>query len=165
MKFSEDKEKQEKRNQAIEILGKVQLDVGLTSESSARSKMLLAIHEHGSPIMNIPARPVVAPALENAGVKKEMSSAMVKACKAASEGDEKTIRQALEEAGQAGVDGIHEYIDAGVPPPNAPITLSGGWMWNKVSHKPFKVEGKSGSKPLVDTGQLYGDFHYEIKER
>lgn len=28
--------------------------------------------------------------------------------------------------------------------------------------KPVKVKGKSGTTPLVDTGQLYNDFDWEI---
>ena len=40
--------------------------------------------------------------------------------------------------------------------------LSGGWMRNPVSKKPVKVKGKSGTTPLVDTGQLYNDFDWEI---
>lgn len=37
--------------------------------------------------------------------------------------------------------------------PNAPITISGGWM-RSISGKPFKVKGKGSSKPLIDTGNL-----------
>ena len=65
-------------------------------------------------------------------------------------------------ASEAGVDAIHAYIDAGVPPPNAPITVSGGWMWNRVAHKPFHVSGKGTNRPLYDTGSLYNDFDYEV---
>ena len=60
---------------------------------------------------------------------------------------------------------IHAYIDNGIPPPNSPITLSGGWMRNPVSKKPVKVKGKSGTTPLVDTGQLYNDFDWEIASK
>ena len=84
-----------------------------------------------------------------------------------------------------------------VRPPNAPVTLTGGWIRNPVSGKPVKVKGKSGTtsatsmvatphrgdrslsvdltsfetsatggqkevRPLVDTGQLYNDFDWEI---
>ena len=47
-------------------------------------------------------------------------------------------------------------------PPNSPVTLSGGWIYNRVAKKGVHIEGKSGSIPLVDTGQLYSDFGYEI---
>ena len=60
---------------------------------------------------------------------------------------------------------IHAYIDQGIPPPNAPITLEGGWMRKPVSGKPTYIKGKSGTTPLVETGQLYNDFDYEITKR
>jgi hypothetical protein len=115
--------------------------------------------------MHIPARPVVRPALAQPSVKAEMSTAMQKACAAANTGDLTRVTSALEDSGKAGVEGIHAYIDHGIPPPNSPITLSGGWMRNPVSGKPVKVKGKSGTTPLIDTGQLYNDFDYEITEK
>ena len=45
------------------------------------------------------------------------------------------------------------------------MTLTGGWIRNPVSGKPVKVKGKSGTTPLVDTGQLYNDFDFEIREK
>ena len=68
-------------------------------------------------------------------------------------------------AGKAGVEAIHDYIDAGVPPPNSTVTVSGGWVYNRVVRKGVPVEGKGFNKPLVDTGQLYNDFDYEIRSR
>ena len=62
------------------------------------------------------------------------------------------------------MDGIHRYIDAGIPPPNSPVTLSGGWIFNRVAKKGVPVPGKGGGPSLVDTGALYNDFSYEIKE-
>jgi hypothetical protein len=141
------------------------VEVGLTRTASERSRALLAIHEHGAPAMHIPARPVVKPALAQASVKAAMSAAMRKACDAANAGDLSAVTSALEDSGRAGVDGIHAYIDKGIPPPNSPITLKGGWMRNPVSGEPVKIKGKSGTTPLVDTGQLYNDFDWEITEK
>ena len=167
LKFSitEDSEKLKDRLQCLRYLATHTVEVGLTSSASGRSRALLAIHEHGSPAMHIPARPVVKPALAQASVQAEMASAMQKACASALEGDLDGVTAALERSGQAGVNGIHAYIDKGVPPPNAPVTLTGGWIRNPVSGKPVKVKGKSGTTPLVDTGQLYDDFDYEIREK
>ena len=165
LSFSEDNKKLRDRLQCLKYLATHTVEVGLTSSASGRSRTLLAIHEHGSPAMHIPARPVVKPALAQASVRAEMAFAMRKACASALEGDMGGVTAAMEESGQAGVDGIHAYIDAGVPPPNAPVTLTGGWIRNPVSGKPVKVKGKSGTTPLVDTGQLYDDFDYEIREK
>ena len=153
LKTTEATEKLRDRLQCLRYLATHTVEVGLTSTASERSRALLAIHEHGAPAMHIPARPVIAPALAQTAVKSEMSAALLSACAAANDGD------------LSGVDGIHAYIDQGVSPPNAPITLKGGWMRNPVSGKPVHIKGKSGTTPLVDTGQLYNDFDYEILER
>ena len=155
-------DKMKDRLQCLQYLATHTVEVGLTSSASARSRTLLAIHEHGAPAMHIPARPVVKPALAQASTRAAMSAAMLSACAAANDGDQAGVTSALEDAGKAGVDGIHAYIDKGIPPPNSPITLSGGWMRNPVSKKPVHIIGKSGTTPLVDTGQLYNDFDWEI---
>ena len=162
LNITEATEKLRNRLQCLQYLATHTVEVGLTSSASARSRTLLAIHEHGAPAMHIPARPVMKPALAQESTRAEMSAAMLSACTAANSGDLSAITSALEDVGKAGVDGIHDYIDKGIPPPNSPITLSGGWMRNPVSGKPMKVKGKSGTTPLVDTGQLYNDFDWEI---
>ena len=94
-----------------------------------------------------------------------MTAAMLDAISNALSGDESAAVSPLESAGEAGVRAIHEYIDTGVVPPNAPLTVSGGWIRNRISHKPVYVERKGFNKPLYDTGQLYNDFDYEVKKR
>ena len=165
LQISEDNIKFRDRLQCLRYLATHTVEVGLTSTASGRSRTLLAIHEHGSPAMHIPARPVVKPALAQASVRAEMGQAMMNACASALDGDLDGVTAALEESGQAGVDGIHAYIDKGIPPPNAPVTLTGGWIRNPVSGKPVKVKGKSGTTPLIDTGQLYNDFDYDVVEK
>ena len=163
--FTDDAKLWEKRLACLERLKSARVDVGLTSSASGRSRFLLGIHEHGSPAMRIPARPVIAPALSSPKARAAMAEAMTEAVSAAMEGDEAGTAAGLEAAGQAGVDAIHAYIDAGVPPPNAPITVSGGWMWNRVAHKPFHVSGKGTNRPLYDTGSLYNDFEFEVMSK
>jgi len=161
--FTEATKKLQDRLQCLQYLATHTVEVGLTSTASERSRTLLAIHEHGAPAMHIPARPVVKPALAQSSTRAEMSEAILSACAAANDGDLSAVTSALEDAGKTGVDGIHAWIDKGIPPPNSPITLKGGWMRNPVSGKPMKVKGKSGTTPLVDTGQLYNDFGWEIR--
>ena len=165
LKFTEDTELLEKRDECLDYLRKHKVDVGLTSSASARSRFLLGIHSHGSPIMRIPPRPVVQPALSQESLRSEMGDKLAEACEAAMEGDLKGTEQGLKDAGQRGADGIREYIDRGIPPPNRPVTLSGGWVYNRVAKKGVPVKGKSGSTPLVDTGQLRAEFDWEITER
>ena len=163
LKITEETEKLQNHLQCLQYLATHTVEIGLTRTASERSRTLLAIHEHGAPAMHIPARPVIKPALSQASTRVAMSAAMLSACAAANKGDLSAVTSALEDASKAGVDGIHAYIDKGIPPPNSPITLKGGWIRNPVSGKPVQVKGKSGTTPLVDTGQLYNDFDWEIR--
>ena len=43
------------------------------------------------------------------------------------------------------------------------ITVEGGWMWNGIAHKPFKVKGKGSSTPLIDTGSLRSSITHVIE--
>ena len=162
LKMIEDIGRIEARDKCLDFLRHHAVDVGLTSSASARSRFLLGIHTRGSPIMRIPPRPVVEPALYQADLRAEMGEKLLVSCEAALEGDLPETKKGLEEAGKRGADGIREYIDSQIPPPNSPVTLSGGWIYNRVAKKGVYVEGKSGSTPLVDTGLLYNDFDYEI---
>ena len=162
LKMTEDTEKIENREKCLEYLRKHKVDVGLTSSASGRSVFLLGIHTRGSPIMHIPPRPVVQPALAKESLKTEMGDRLLESCQSAFDGDMSGTVAGMENCGQRGADGIREYIDAGISPPNAPVTLSGGWIYNRVAKKGVLVGGKSGSTPMKDTGALYNDFDYEI---
>ena len=163
--FTEDTEFLDNREKCLEYLRTHQVDVGLTSKASGRSRFLLAIHTHGAPVMRIPPRPVVRPALARESLKSEMGEKLLASCEAAMAGDLSGTQAGLEDAGQRGADGIREYIDAGISPPNSPVTLSGGWIYNRVAKKGVPVGGKNGNTPMKDTEQLYNDFNWEITER
>ena len=165
LKIKEDTGRQDGRAKCLDWLRRHKVCVGLASSASERSRFLLAIHTRGSPLMRIPPRPVVQPALAQEQLRAEMADCLTEACEAAEDGSLSGTRAGLEKAGQRGANGIREYIDAGIAPPNAPVTLSGGWIYNRVAKKGVLVKGKSGTTPLVDTGELYNDFDYEIKER
>ena len=163
--FTEDTELLENREKCLEFLKGNKVDVGLTSSASGRSFFLLGIHTHGSPVMRIPPRPVVAPALARAKLREEMGEFLVDACEAAFEGDLPGTVAGLENCGQRGADGIREYIDSGIDPPNAPVTLSGGWIYNRVAKKGVLVKGKGGGTAMKASAALYNDFDYEITGR
>ena len=165
LKITEDTALLESRDKCLDWLRTHKVDVGLTSSASGRSLFLLGIHTRGSPIMRIPPRPVVQPALAQESLKSEMGEKMLASCEAAMEGDLSGTQRGLEDAGQRGADGIREYIDAGISPPNSPVTLSGGWIYNRVAKKGVLVKGKAGDKPMFDTGALYNDFDYEVTGR
>ena len=127
--------------------------------------MILAIQEHGSPVMRIPPRPVVGPGLQRAETRQAMTEALTAAVIAAHEGDEAAAQAGLEACGQAGADGIRAYIDSGIQPGNSPVTVSGGWVYNRVAKTGVPVRGKGFDKPLYETGELYQSFSYEIKTK
>ena len=158
----DDPEALEKRIRALRELKKTVVKVGLPESAGGRLRFILAVQEHGSPLMHIPARPVIRPALAKPETRSAMAEAMKDAVSAAWEGEDP--RPALEKAGQAGVDGIRAYIDSHIPPPNSPLTVNGGWIWNRAARKAVWVKGKGFSKPLFDTGTLYDAFDYEVEE-
>ena len=152
----------EMRIRVLQKLKKAKVKVGFPASAGGRLSFILAVQEHGSPIMHIPSRPVIAPALARQETRTTMAEGMKNALQAAWEG--KDFQTDLEAAGQAGADGIRAYIDAGISPPNSPVTVNGGWIWNRAGHKAVYVSGKGFNKPLFDTGALYNAFDYEIEE-
>ena len=152
----------QRRVRALQELKDMQVKVGLTASAGDRLRFILAVQEHGSPMMRIPSRPVIAPALAKPETHSAMAEAMKDAVQAAWEVEDP--RAALEAAGQAGADGIRAYIDSGIPPPNSPVTVNGGWIYNRAAKKAVYVPGKGINKPLFDTGALYDAFDYEIEE-
>ena len=146
----------------LKKLKSAKVKVGLPESAGGQLHFILAIQEHGSPIMRIPSRPVVQPALAKDETRDEMAKAMKAAIQTAWEC--KNPREDLEAAGQAGADGIRAYIDSHIPPPNSPATVNGGWIWNRAAKKAAYVKGKGFNKPLFDTGALYDAFGYEIED-
>ena len=152
----------EDRLKALRKLSETKVKVGLPRSAGGRLRFILAVQQHGSPLMRIPARPVIRPALAREETRAAMAEGLRGAAQSAWEG--KDPHEALEAAGQAGADGIRAYIDSHIPPPNSPVTVNGGWIWNRKAHKGVYVSGKGFDKPLFDTGALYDTFGYEIVE-
>ena len=151
-----------RRVRALRKLKAANVKVGLPAKAGGRLRFILAVQEHGSPVMRIPPRPVIRPALAKPETRAAMAEAMKDAVTAAWEGEDP--RPAMEAAGRAGAGGIRAYIDSHIPPPNSPVTVNGGWMYNRAAHKGVYVSGKGFNKPLFDTGALYDAFDYEIDE-
>ena len=160
----DDPETMGKRIRALKKLKSMNVKVGLPASAGDRLRFILAVQEHGSPMMRIPSRPVIRPALAKPETRSAMAEAMKDAVRAAWEGEDGAARAAMESAGQAGADGIRAYIDEGIPPPNSLATVNGGWIYNRAAKKGVYVPGKGFNKPLLDTGALYDAFGYEIDE-
>ena len=164
LKFEEQTIQLKNLQDSLNALKSTHVEVGLPASASARNRWLLALHEHGAPGAHIPPRPVVGPALGSPETRAAMAQGLLAACEAAAAGDTAGVQAGFEAAGQAGVDGIHAYIDAGISPGNAPLTVHGGWIRNFTSGKPVRVEGKGFDKPLYETGELYDSFDCEVKK-
>ena len=165
VEFFADRKQIEGIGKAQDMLSRIHVEIGLPESASARNRFLLALHERGAPGAHIPPRPVVRPALNDAGTQSDIQDGLLAACKAAAAGDPDGVIAGFEQAGQAGVDGIHAYIDSGIEPGNAPLTIHGGWIRNFISKRPVHVEGKGFDKPMYATGELYGALSFEIKNR
>ena len=163
VEYSVDRKRIESLGKAWEMLARMHVEIGLPESASARNRFLLALHERGAPGAHIPPRPVVRPALNDGETQSAIQDGLLAACKASAEGDPDGVTAGFEQAGQAGVDGIHAYIDSGIEPGNAPLTIHGGWIRNFVSKRPVHVEGKGFDKPMYVTGELYRSFGFEVK--
>ena len=151
-----------RRVRVLRKLKAANVKVGLPAKAGGRLRFILAVQEHGSPVMRIPSRPLIRPALSKPETRAAMAEAMKDAVQAAWNGEDP--RPSMEAAGRAGAGGIRAYIDSHIPPPNSPVTVNGGWMYNRAAHKGVYVSGKGFNKPLFDTGALYDAFDYEIEE-
>lgn len=169
--LSEDLPRQEKIDEALTFLLHTAVSVGIPPENDAHSgpltaTQLLALHESGCPLNHVLPRPVLTPALADPETRQVLSDTLLLSLSAALSGDLSATRAALEATGQLGAEALRSYITSGAHlAPNAPITLSGGWIRNRKSGKPVFISGKSGAIPLVDTGQLVAAFGYKLTDK
>lgn len=131
--------------------------VGIPSDSKqhADSNIGLAaigyILEKGSAVNHLEARPWMKQTRQRN--EKRMMGLSKKLLKALSNGST-TAMDAIKKLGGAYELAMKEIFTKGSFEGNAQITIDGGWMRNHVSGKPFKVEGKKSSRPLIDTSLL-----------
>lgn len=76
-------------------------------------------------------------------------------------GEGVTLERALNMLGAKAADVIRREITKFSDPPNAPITINGGWM-HRNGHS-FYIKGKKVNNPLVDTGLLRKAATWEIR--
>ena len=71
-----DPEALSQRTRALKKLKSMNVKAGLPASAGGRLRFILAVQEHGSPIMHIPARPVIRPALAKPETRSAMAEAM-----------------------------------------------------------------------------------------
>lgn len=156
---------------AFRFASKEDVLVGIPAEKTAAygsgitNVQLMYIHTHGSPINNIPPRPTIEPAILDPSNRRVLQDLMGDSLASAFRGNVQGGRAGYARAGQMAVNMVRARFGGGSLAPNAPITVSGGWMRNKVTGGMIYVKGKGSSAPLIDTGQLRNSITYVIRPK
>ena len=109
---------------------------------------LLYIHTNGSPARNIPARPVIEPALKYH--KAKVMAQYEKAVSAAASGNQQAFAAALHRTGLAGQNAARDWF---TNPAN-----------NWAPNSPRTIAKKGSSRPLIDTATLRKSIVYVVRE-
>lgn len=115
---------------------------------------LLALMESGSIINKMPERKLLVPVRRK--YKKQIDDSLLHICRLLLHGEEDRANLEMERLALRIETWTKKFFtdpDNGWAP-NAPITINGGWMRNKVSGKPVYIKGKHSNRPLIDTGEL-----------
>lgn len=115
---------------------------------------LLFIHTNGSPVNNIPPRPVIEPAISND--KERLADMMKKASQLFMAGmDEEAIKQ-LQRVGMRGQNVSRQWF----------VDEKNGWPPNSPAVREAKIrKGSTDPKPLIDTGELRKSITYFVKTK
>lgn len=142
----------------IEKLANTRVMVGVPAEKGSRNDAqpinnaaLAYIHENGAPEAGIPARPFLKPGIDDK--KSEIAAALEKTGKAAMDGKPEAVDRGFHVAGLIGQNAVRAKINTGPFQPLAESTLAAR-----------RARGRTGTKPLIDTGQLRNSLTYVIRK-
>lgn len=138
-------------------LKKTDVLVGIPQKSSSRQEEgekitnaeLLFVHTNGSPLRNIPARPVIEPAIQDKPTRYAIMERLKSATLHALDGDYDSLYKELEMAGMIGQNASRAWF---TNPKN-------GWAPNS----PATIKAKGSDKPLIDTGTLRKSIIYIVR--
>jgi len=144
---------------AMNFMMENEVYVGISDETTTREKgepvtnaELLFIHTNGSPVNNIPARPVIEPAIKDD--KERLSKMMESAFLTAEKGDTEGALRKLKLAGMRAQNVCRAWF---VNPKN-------GWPPNSPGVAARKrAKGSTNPKPLIDTGELRKSITYFVR--
>ena len=147
-------------------------------EEEMNNARLGYIHEFGSPLVNIPARPFLIPGVKN--VEKETGAELKKAADAALAGDSQLADQKLNRVGIIASNEVKRVLNSNLPPPLKPNTVRNRFRNrgtkthrdNEILYmqliaggtEPGAAQDQAGIVALVDTGQLRNSITYVIKK-
>lgn len=148
---------------ATKVLASSQVLVGVPAEKAPRSSAeakgqpinnaaLAYIHNYGIPELNIPARPFLEPGIKNA--KDRINGYMGDAAAAAFDGKSERVAKNLTAAGIAATSSVKSKINTGPFQPLRPATLAAR-----------RARGRTGTKPLIDTGQLRNSISFVVRKK
>lgn len=138
---------------------------------------LMFIHEHGAPEANIPARPVVHPAIRKA--QPQITAALFATGKLALNGGADAVDKGLNAVGLIAQNAMRARISSGPFAPLSPKTIAQraakrGTKRRKGEQQyldlvaggmsPANAQSAAGIKPLIDTGQLRRALTYVIRK-
>lgn len=142
---------------SINSLVKEQVLVGVPADHTQRqgepinNATIGYLEEFGSPANNIPERPSLIPGVESA--QPEIIKQLRKGVDGALDGRIDAADKALHRAGIVAVNAVRGKINEGIPPPLAKATLAAR-----------QRKGRTGTKPLIDTGQYRNSITYVIRK-
>lgn len=110
------------------------------------------IHDRGAPEANIPARPWLESGIATA--QTPIEDGLKRAADAAFEGRPEGVRRELNVVGLKAQAAVRKKITDGPFDALAPRTLAAR-----------RARGRTGTKPLIDTGQLRSAVSYVIREK
>ena len=155
-------EKLNNKIESIDWLNSHAVYVGIPQEENERkdedqngditNAELLFIHTNGSPINNIPPRPVIEPALKND--YERIANMVDKAVKYAEEGEFDKADLELKKIGMRGQNVSKAWF----------VNQDNGWPPNSpgvIARK--RKKGSTDPKPLIDTGQLRNSITYFVE--
>ena len=146
--------------QALTNISKQEVYVGIPEEkNSERGKHttnadLLSYHTNGSPVNNIPPRPVLEPAIE--ANREKISGMLGKAANLALDGKVEEANVQLEKTGIAGQNMARAWF---TDPRN---------NWPENAPSTYKRKLKKGSttpRPLIDTGEMRNSITYVVRRK
>lgn len=113
---------------------------------------LAYIHENGAPDVNIPARPFLVPGVRAAEGKT--AAQLKKAAAAALNGDDSEVDKRLTAAGLVAESSVKNTLNSGMGPALADSTIAAR-----------QRRGRTGTVPLIDTGELRNSITHVVKRK
>lgn len=148
---------------AIAALPRKEVLVGIPEDKAARRDDPLApstgpmtnavlgyIHENGAPEANIPARPFLIPGVH--AVQSETIKMFKVAGAAALAGDAGKMDKVLHVIGLTNQASVRNALQTGAFVPLSPVTIAARLR-----------RGRTGTRPLIDTGQLRNSINYVVR--